>query len=138
MVSSYGIGSLSLNSCYLRLVLLFMVFAQNQFAALGQVKKETSQIEGPTLNNSYGFKVTCHNLQDAKALHEVIHAMRFNDVCINILLNEFQIKSISTGYSKHQHINKCITEKNIVKHVNTFRQAGLAYYFLKFSKQERP
>ncbi|PIO32996.1 hypothetical protein AB205_0180100 [Aquarana catesbeiana] len=40
---------------------------------LGNVKKETSQIEGPSLNNSYGFKVGSHNLQDAKALHEVQH-----------------------------------------------------------------
>ncbi|XP_073483194.1 DNA polymerase zeta catalytic subunit isoform X1 [Aquarana catesbeiana] len=46
---------------------------KNQFAALGNVKKETSQIEGPSLNNSYGFKVGSHNLQDAKALHEVQH-----------------------------------------------------------------
>ncbi|CAI9566961.1 unnamed protein product [Staurois parvus] len=46
---------------------------KNQFAALGHVKKETSQIEGPSLNNSYGFKVSSHNLQDAKALHEVQH-----------------------------------------------------------------
>nr|DBA26585.1 TPA: hypothetical protein GDO54_010826 [Pyxicephalus adspersus] len=46
---------------------------KNQFAALGHVRKETSQIEGPSLNNSYGFKVCTHNLQDAKALHEVQH-----------------------------------------------------------------
>ncbi|XP_018415790.1 PREDICTED: DNA polymerase zeta catalytic subunit [Nanorana parkeri] len=46
---------------------------KNQFAALGHVKKETSQIEGPSLNNSYGFKVSSHNLQDAKVLHEVQH-----------------------------------------------------------------
>ncbi|XP_068087412.1 DNA polymerase zeta catalytic subunit isoform X2 [Hyperolius riggenbachi] len=46
---------------------------KNQFAALGHVKKETSQIEGPSLNNTYGFKVTAQNLQDAKALHEVQH-----------------------------------------------------------------
>ncbi|KAM5164365.1 DNA polymerase zeta catalytic subunit [Mantella aurantiaca] len=46
---------------------------KNQFAALDHLKKETSQIEGPSLNNSYGFKVSSHNLQDAKALHEVQH-----------------------------------------------------------------
>ncbi|XP_075718396.1 DNA polymerase zeta catalytic subunit [Rhinoderma darwinii] len=46
---------------------------KNQFAAMADVKKETSQIEGPSLNNSYGFKVSAQNLQDAKALHEVQH-----------------------------------------------------------------
>ncbi|XP_069743731.1 DNA polymerase zeta catalytic subunit isoform X2 [Narcine bancroftii] len=43
---------------------------KNQFAVQSS-KKSTSQIEGPTLNNSYGFKVSQQNLQDAKALHEV-------------------------------------------------------------------
>ncbi|KAG8582486.1 hypothetical protein GDO81_008073 [Engystomops pustulosus] len=46
---------------------------KNQFAAMADVKKESSQIEGPSLNNSYGFKVSAQNLQDAKALHEVQH-----------------------------------------------------------------
>ncbi|XP_044147686.1 DNA polymerase zeta catalytic subunit [Bufo gargarizans] len=46
---------------------------KNQFAAMADVKKENSQIEGPSLNNSYGFKVSAQNLQDAKALHEVQH-----------------------------------------------------------------
>ncbi|XP_069370752.1 DNA polymerase zeta catalytic subunit isoform X2 [Paralichthys olivaceus] len=44
---------------------------QNQFAALNVPKKENSQIEGPSIANSYGFKVSMQNLQDAKALHEV-------------------------------------------------------------------
>uniref|UniRef100_A0A8C5Q0F4 DNA polymerase zeta catalytic subunit n=1 Tax=Leptobrachium leishanense TaxID=445787 RepID=A0A8C5Q0F4_9ANUR len=48
---------------------------KNQFSAMGHVKKETSQIEGPSLNNSYGFKVSAQNLQEAKALHEVQHLM---------------------------------------------------------------
>uniref|UniRef100_A0A8C8SKD4 DNA polymerase zeta catalytic subunit n=1 Tax=Pelusios castaneus TaxID=367368 RepID=A0A8C8SKD4_9SAUR len=56
------------NSDALRRVLLT---TQNQFAALSAPKKETSQIEGPSLNNSYGFKVSVQNLQEAKALHEV-------------------------------------------------------------------
>uniref|UniRef100_A0A674KB15 DNA polymerase zeta catalytic subunit n=1 Tax=Terrapene triunguis TaxID=2587831 RepID=A0A674KB15_9SAUR len=56
------------NSDTLRRVLLT---TQNQFAALNAPKKETSQIEGPSLNNSYGFKVSVQNLQEAKALHEV-------------------------------------------------------------------
>ncbi|XP_013401408.1 uncharacterized protein LOC106167234 [Lingula anatina] len=32
-----------------------------------------SQIEGPSPNNTYGFKVSLQNLQDAKAVHEVQH-----------------------------------------------------------------
>nr|XP_015209617.1 PREDICTED: LOW QUALITY PROTEIN: DNA polymerase zeta catalytic subunit [Lepisosteus oculatus] len=44
---------------------------KNQFAALNVPKKDNSQIEGPSLNNSYGFKVSMQNLQEAKALHEV-------------------------------------------------------------------
>lgn len=35
----------------------------------------SSQIEGPSPNNTYGFKVTQMNLQGAKALHEVTAAM---------------------------------------------------------------
>uniref|UniRef100_A0A669Q9I9 DNA polymerase zeta catalytic subunit n=1 Tax=Phasianus colchicus TaxID=9054 RepID=A0A669Q9I9_PHACC len=46
---------------------------KNQFAALGAPKRETSQIEGPSLNNTYGFKVSVQNLQEAKSLHEVQH-----------------------------------------------------------------
>lgn len=34
-------------------------------------KRENSQIEGPSICNSYGFKVSMQNLQEAKALHEV-------------------------------------------------------------------
>uniref|UniRef100_A0A672YWW1 DNA polymerase zeta catalytic subunit n=1 Tax=Sphaeramia orbicularis TaxID=375764 RepID=A0A672YWW1_9TELE len=44
---------------------------QMKFAALNVPKKENSQIEGPSIANSYGFKVSMQNLQDAKALHEV-------------------------------------------------------------------
>lgn len=47
---------------------------QNQFAALNVPKKHTSQIEGPSIANSYGFRVSMQNLQDAKALHEVSHS----------------------------------------------------------------
>ncbi|CAN0016841.1 unnamed protein product [Lampetra fluviatilis] len=36
-------------------------------------EKETSQIEGPTLNNTYGFKISQQNLNNAKSLHEVQH-----------------------------------------------------------------
>ncbi|XP_041420560.1 DNA polymerase zeta catalytic subunit isoform X2 [Xenopus laevis] len=46
---------------------------KNQFASMAQQKRETSQIEGPSLSNSYGFKFSVQNLQDAKALHEVQH-----------------------------------------------------------------
>lgn len=34
-------------------------------------KRSTSQIDGPTPKNTYGFKLTQQNYQDAKALHEV-------------------------------------------------------------------
>ncbi|KAK3098309.1 hypothetical protein FSP39_018263 [Pinctada imbricata] len=34
-------------------------------------QKDMSQIDGPTPKNSFGFKVSQQNLQDAKALHEV-------------------------------------------------------------------
>ncbi|XP_036405177.1 DNA polymerase zeta catalytic subunit [Megalops cyprinoides] len=44
---------------------------KNQFAALNTSRKDNSQIEGPSITNSYGFKVSMQNLQDAKALHEV-------------------------------------------------------------------
>uniref|UniRef100_A0A674C2Q5 DNA polymerase zeta catalytic subunit n=1 Tax=Salmo trutta TaxID=8032 RepID=A0A674C2Q5_SALTR len=46
---------------------------KNQFAALNAPKKDHSQIEGPSISNSYGFKVNMQDLQDAKALHEVQH-----------------------------------------------------------------
>ncbi|XP_077158008.1 DNA polymerase zeta catalytic subunit isoform X2 [Paroedura picta] len=46
---------------------------KNQFTARNAPKKETSQIEGSSLNNSYGFKISIQNLQEAKALHEVQH-----------------------------------------------------------------
>ncbi|XP_028903006.1 DNA polymerase zeta catalytic subunit isoform X1 [Ornithorhynchus anatinus] len=58
------------NADTLRRVLLTTQM-KNQFAALRVPKKETSQIEGPSLNNTYGFKVSMQNLQDAKTLHEV-------------------------------------------------------------------
>ncbi|XP_023368247.1 DNA polymerase zeta catalytic subunit [Otolemur garnettii] len=53
----------------LRRVLLTQ--AKNQFAVVTSPKKETSQIDGPSLNNTYGFKVSIQNLQEAKALHEL-------------------------------------------------------------------
>ncbi|XP_066270082.1 DNA polymerase zeta catalytic subunit-like [Branchiostoma lanceolatum] len=43
---------------------------KNQFHT-PDMRRSISQIEGPTLDNTYGFKVTQQNLQDAKALHEV-------------------------------------------------------------------
>ncbi|XP_021568529.1 DNA polymerase zeta catalytic subunit isoform X2 [Carlito syrichta] len=57
------------NTDTLRRVLLTQ--AKNQFAAVNSPKKETSQIDGPSLNNTYGFKVSIQNLQEAKALHEI-------------------------------------------------------------------
>eukprot|EP00076_Gallus_gallus_P019596 XP_015140065.1 DNA polymerase zeta catalytic subunit [Gallus gallus] len=61
-----------INTDGLRRVLLTTQM-KNQFAALGAPKRETSQIEGPSLNNTYGFKVSVQNLQEAKSLHEVQH-----------------------------------------------------------------
>uniref|UniRef100_A0AAR2L5Y1 DNA polymerase zeta catalytic subunit n=1 Tax=Pygocentrus nattereri TaxID=42514 RepID=A0AAR2L5Y1_PYGNA len=46
---------------------------QNQFTGLNVPKRDNSQIEGPSICNSYGFKVSMQNLQEAKALHEVQH-----------------------------------------------------------------
>uniref|UniRef100_A0A670Z8N2 DNA polymerase zeta catalytic subunit n=1 Tax=Pseudonaja textilis TaxID=8673 RepID=A0A670Z8N2_PSETE len=48
-----------------------LLTTQIKFATINTQKKETSQIEGPSLNNSYGFKISVQNLQEAKALHEV-------------------------------------------------------------------
>ncbi|XP_077875575.1 DNA polymerase zeta catalytic subunit isoform X2 [Ictidomys tridecemlineatus] len=58
------------NTDTLRRVLL-TTQVKNQFAAVNTPKKETSQIDGPSLNNTYGFKVSIQNLQEAKALHEI-------------------------------------------------------------------
>uniref|UniRef100_A0A250Y8P2 DNA polymerase zeta catalytic subunit n=1 Tax=Castor canadensis TaxID=51338 RepID=A0A250Y8P2_CASCN len=57
------------NTDTLRRVLLTTQM-KNQFAAVNTPKKETSQIDGPSLSNTYGFKVSIQNLQEAKALHE--------------------------------------------------------------------
>ncbi|XP_055088091.1 DNA polymerase zeta catalytic subunit isoform X2 [Periophthalmus magnuspinnatus] len=48
---------------------------KNQFAGLNIPKKDNSQIEGPSIANSYGFKVSMQNLEEAKALHEVQYIM---------------------------------------------------------------
>nr|KAF6462930.1 REV3 like, DNA directed polymerase zeta catalytic subunit [Molossus molossus] len=50
---------------------ILLTQAKNRFTAVNTPKKETSQIDGPSLNNTYGFKVSIQNLQEAKALHEV-------------------------------------------------------------------
>ncbi|XP_037014910.2 DNA polymerase zeta catalytic subunit isoform X1 [Artibeus jamaicensis] len=50
---------------------VFLTQAKNQYAPVNTPKKETSQIDGPSLNNTYGFKVSIQNLQEAKALHEI-------------------------------------------------------------------
>ncbi|XP_045700139.1 DNA polymerase zeta catalytic subunit isoform X2 [Phyllostomus hastatus] len=50
---------------------VFLTQAKNQFAPVNTPKKEGSQIDGPSLNNTYGFKVSIQNLQEAKALHEI-------------------------------------------------------------------
>ncbi|XP_040839831.1 DNA polymerase zeta catalytic subunit isoform X1 [Ochotona curzoniae] len=58
------------NTDTLRRVLL-TTQAKNQFATINTPKKDSSQIDGPSLNNTYGFKVSLQNLQEAKALHEI-------------------------------------------------------------------
>ncbi|XP_007938984.1 DNA polymerase zeta catalytic subunit [Orycteropus afer afer] len=58
------------NTDTLRRVLL-TTQAKNQFAAVNTPKKENSQIDGPSLNNTYGFKLSVQNLQEAKTLHEI-------------------------------------------------------------------
>ncbi|XP_016364240.1 DNA polymerase zeta catalytic subunit-like [Sinocyclocheilus rhinocerous] len=46
---------------------------KNQLTTMKVPKRVNSQIEGPSICNSYGFKVSMQNLQEAKALHEVQH-----------------------------------------------------------------
>ncbi|XP_073708840.1 DNA polymerase zeta catalytic subunit [Garra rufa] len=46
---------------------------KNQLTTMNVPKRENSQIEGPSICNSFGFKVSMQNLKDAKALHEVQH-----------------------------------------------------------------
>uniref|UniRef100_A0A671MVS0 DNA polymerase zeta catalytic subunit n=1 Tax=Sinocyclocheilus anshuiensis TaxID=1608454 RepID=A0A671MVS0_9TELE len=46
---------------------------KNQLTTMNVMKRENSQIEGPSICNSYGFKVSMQNLQEAKALHEIQH-----------------------------------------------------------------
>uniref|UniRef100_A0A9J7X600 DNA polymerase zeta catalytic subunit n=1 Tax=Cyprinus carpio carpio TaxID=630221 RepID=A0A9J7X600_CYPCA len=66
----------SYNPC-LELYRVFIAYAlypiQNQLTTMNVPKRENSQIEGPSICNSYGFKVSMQNLQEAKALHEVQH-----------------------------------------------------------------
>lgn len=49
----------------------FFVQFSSPASALKWRQACSSQIEGPSLNNTYGFRVSQQNLQDAKALHEV-------------------------------------------------------------------
>ncbi|XP_053396986.1 uncharacterized protein LOC123552830 [Mercenaria mercenaria] len=43
---------------------------KQQFGTPALQRRDTSQIEGPSLKNSFGFKHSQQNLQDAKSLHE--------------------------------------------------------------------
>ena len=47
-----------------------MIGMDNKFSARSSLS-DHSFLDGPTQNNSYGFKVSQHNIQSAKALHEV-------------------------------------------------------------------
>uniref|UniRef100_A0A673FL04 DNA polymerase zeta catalytic subunit n=1 Tax=Sinocyclocheilus rhinocerous TaxID=307959 RepID=A0A673FL04_9TELE len=58
------------NKDALRRVLLT---TQMKLTTMKVPKRVNSQIEGPSICNSYGFKVSMQNLQEAKALHEVQH-----------------------------------------------------------------
>lgn len=71
----------------MRSFILMSFLVQNQFAALNLPKKDDSQIEGPSIANTYGFKVSMQNLQDAKALHEVC--------CTSIIYRTIQFVQIS-------------------------------------------
>uniref|UniRef100_A0A671NP77 DNA polymerase zeta catalytic subunit n=1 Tax=Sinocyclocheilus anshuiensis TaxID=1608454 RepID=A0A671NP77_9TELE len=62
----------NINKDALRRVLLTTQM-KNQLTTMNVPKRENSQIEGPSICNSYGFKVSMQNLQEAKALHEVQH-----------------------------------------------------------------
>ncbi|KAL4233690.1 DNA polymerase zeta catalytic subunit [Mactra antiquata] len=44
-----------------------------QYGTPGLPRADSSQIDGPSLKNSFGFKHSQQNLQDAKALHEFQH-----------------------------------------------------------------
>ncbi|KAJ6660281.1 hypothetical protein lerEdw1_017981 [Lerista edwardsae] len=72
------------NAGTLRKVLL-TTQVKNQFIASNAPKKDTSQIEGPSLNNSYGFKISVQNLQEAKTLHEVTENM---PLCLQDLVSQ--------------------------------------------------
>lgn len=61
----------SITIYYITLMGCLLLSIQNQITAMNVPKKESSQIEGPSICNSYGFKVSMQNLQEAKALHEV-------------------------------------------------------------------
>lgn len=46
-------------------------FLQNPFATQLTLQSNVSQIEGASMRNTYGFRVSMQNVKDAKALHEV-------------------------------------------------------------------
>lgn len=50
--------------------LIIRSYFQNQFVTPKNIHN-VSQIDGPTPKNSFGFKISFQNIQDAKALHEV-------------------------------------------------------------------
>lgn len=92
-----------------------LYFVQNQFAALNLPKKDNSQIEGPSISNTYGFKISMQNLQDAKALHEVS--------CTNIIYSTVHLFENSI----HLYIAS-VTFKIVFRH---FIEMGVAEQFRK-------
>ncbi|KAL4649072.1 DNA polymerase zeta catalytic subunit isoform X1 [Arapaima gigas] len=101
---------------------------KNQFASVNAPKIDSSEIEGPSISNSYGFKVSMQNLQDAKALHEVqyltvmsmeLHARtrrdlepdpEFDPVCA--LFYCLSSDAPLSGYEKTQLIGAIVVDKN--------------------------
>ena len=57
--------------CYSASYITLNLPLQKQFSSPQLPKAATSQIEGPTLRNSFGFKFSLHDLKTAKAVHEV-------------------------------------------------------------------
>ena len=48
-----------------------IILQQLSSQSLSHQWSDVSQIEGPSLKNTHGFRVSQHKVQDAKALHEV-------------------------------------------------------------------
>lgn len=63
-----------------------------------------SFLDGPTQNNSYGFEVSQHNVQDAKALHEVSVSCK---LVLNTGVVESGLNSLVSTSDSVQHGGAC-------------------------------